>query len=108
MEPGPNASRFTRTRLLFLGLSAISVLVCATGACLHYLKRAWGNPAHPVGWVLSMLFLLLAFSPSPRQIAASLKSSLNAKTGFFIFWIAFFVASHLWHFSRAPWNGNGL
>jgi hypothetical protein len=101
-----NSSR--RLRLLFLALSFVSLAVCATGASLHYLKRAWGNPAHPAGWLLSILFLVLAFSPPPRQIAASFRSSLNPKTGFFVFWILFFTASHLWHFSRAPWNGNGL
>jgi hypothetical protein len=89
-------------------LSFVSLLVSAIGATLHYQKRAWGNAAHPAGWLLSILFLILAFSPRPRQIVASFKSSLNSKTGFFVFWILFFTASHLWHFGRAPWNGNGL
>ena len=108
MDSDPKDNRLSRTRLLFLGLSIISVAVCATGASLHYLKRAWGNPAHLDGWLLGILFLLLAFSPSPRRIVASLRSSLNTKTGFFLFWILFFTATHVWHFNRAPWNGNGL
>ena len=98
----------SRTRQVFLVLAGISLAACATGACLHYLKRAPGNAAHPAGWLLGMLFLLLAFSPRPRRIIESFKSSLNARTGFFVFWLLFFVATHLWHFSRAPWNGNGL
>jgi hypothetical protein len=100
--------RSIRLRALFLGLSVISLAACAVGATLHYLKRVWGNSAHPVGWLLGMLFVVLAFSPRPRQIAAGLRSSLNPKTAFFVFWILFFTAAHVWHFSRAPWNGNGL
>jgi hypothetical protein len=98
----------SRRTALFLTLSFLSLAACATGASIHYLTGGWGNAAHPLGWLLSMLFLGLAFSPRPRQIVAAFKSSLNAKTGFFVFWVLFFTASHLWHFHSAPWNGNGL
>src|SRR5205814_9234806 len=108
MDSSQTSHQSTRLKWLFLALSVISVAACGVGATLHYLKRAWGNPAHPVGWLLGMLFLVLAFSTRPRQIAASLRASLNAKTRFFVFWVLFFIATHLWHFNRAPWNGNGL
>lgn len=109
MIESPKAGRsFDRVRLLFLGLSIAALVACATGATLHYSKRAWGNAAHPAGWLLSMFFLVLAFSPAPRRILASLRTSLSARTGFFVFSILFFTGSHLWHFSTAPWNGNGL
>jgi hypothetical protein len=104
----PSSPLSNRIRLLFLALSGASVIACAIGATLHYSKRAWGNGAHPAGWLLAMLFLLLAFSSPPRQIVSSLRASLNLRTGFFAFWIVFFTASHLWHFSTAPWNGDGL
>ena len=55
-----------------------------------------------------MFFLLLAFLPSPEQIRVSAKSLIKPRTAFFAFWLLFFVASHLWNFSTAPWNGNGL
>ena len=55
-----------------------------------------------------MLFLMLAFLPGPRELAASLKASIKPKTAFFLFWILFFVVSHLWNFRTAPWNGNAL
>ena len=82
--------------------------MCAVGATAHYLKWAWGNPWQPIGWLLSMLFLLLAFSKPPRQIIASLRSLINLKTALFVFWILVFVVSHLWNFRTSPWNGNGL
>lgn len=95
-------------RSFFLGLSLIAMVVCAGGAGAHYHKVAWGNRWHPTGWLLSILFLLLAFSPPPQEIAASVRRLLRPKTGFFLFWIIVFVVSHLWHFRTAPWNGNGL
>jgi hypothetical protein len=98
----------TRPRLVFLGLSLVSLVVCAVGAVLHYSKRAWGNPGQLDGWLLSMLFLLLAFSPPPAEVLRRLKASLNWKATFFAFWILFFTVSHLWNFRTAPWNGDGL
>ena len=62
----------------------------------------------PIGWLLSMLFVMLAFLPGPRELAASLKASIKPRTAFFLFWILFFVVSHLWNFRTAPWNGNAL
>jgi hypothetical protein len=98
----------SRMRRVFLILAGISVAACATGASLHYLKRAPGNAAHPAGWLLGMLFLLCAFLPEPRAIAAGFKALIKPKTGFFLFWILFFVVSHLWNFRTSPWNGNAL
>jgi hypothetical protein len=95
-------------RILLFSLSVVSLLIGAEGATAHYLKLAWGNRAHPVGWLLSMLFLLLAFSPPPRQIAASVRSSIKPKTAFFVFWVLVFTVSHLWNFRTSPWNGDGL
>jgi len=101
-------SRLFTPRILLLGLSLISLLICALGATAHYQKWAWGNPWQPVGWLLSMLFLLLAFLPSPSEIATGLKPLIKPRTAFFLFWILFFVVSHLWNFRTAPWNGDGL
>ena len=33
---------------------------------------------------------------------------VKPKTAFFLFWILFFVVSHLRNFQTAPWNGDGL
>ena len=55
-----------------------------------------------------MLFLILAFLPGSRQVGAGLKTFIKPKTAFFLFWIVFFVVSHLWNFRVAPWNGDAL
>ena len=91
-----------------LGLSFIAILVCAWAGVAHYRKAAWGDPWQPIGWLLGMLFLLLAFSPSPAGLATGFRSLVKPKTAFFLFWILFFILSHLWNFRTAPWNGDAL
>jgi DNA-binding beta-propeller fold protein YncE len=55
-----------------------------------------------------MFFLLCAFLPDLRGVATGFKSLVKPKTAFFLFWILFFVVSHLWNFRTAPWNGDAL
>ena len=57
---------------------------------------------------VGMFFLLCTFLPTPHQLATGFKALLKPKTAFFLFWILFFVVSHLWNFRTAPWNGNAL
>jgi hypothetical protein len=95
-------------RILLLGVSFVAMLICAWAGAAHYRKAAWGDPWQPIGWLLSMLFLLAAFLPSRERLTTGFKSSIKPKTAFFVFWILFFVVSHLWNFTTAPWNGDGL
>jgi DNA-binding beta-propeller fold protein YncE len=103
-----NLRRLPARRSLFLGLSLVALAVCVSGGIAHYLKASWGDPWQPIGWLLSMLFLLAAFTASPRDLAGRLKSLANPKAAFFLFWILFFVISHLWNFRTSPWNGDAL
>ena len=96
------------TRVLLLGLSLISLVICALSATAHYRKSAWADPWQPIGWLLSMLFLLGAFLPGAHRLATGSKPLIRPKTAFFLFWILFFIVSHLWNFRTAPWNGDGL
>src|SRR5438128_6950323 len=104
MDPSPSKTGLSTSRILLLSLSVISVVICALSATAHYLKWTCGNPWQPISWVLSMLFLLFAFSPPTQQIADGLKSLIKPKTAFFVFWVLVFLVSHLWNFSTAPWN----
>lgn len=108
MDLSQRQSGLSTPRILLLGLSFVSLAICAYCTASHYLKWNWGNPGQPVGWLLSMFFLLLAFAPRPRQVGAGLKSAINPKAAFFVFWFLVFVFSHLWNFNTAPWNGNAL
>jgi hypothetical protein len=84
------------------------VVICAFAAAAHYRKSTWGDPWQPIGWLLSMFFLLAAFLPSPHAWASRFRSLVKPKTAFFLFSILFFVVSHLWNFRTAPWNGDAL
>lgn len=95
-------------RTLLFGLSFFGLVVCAGGAICHYRKIASGNIAQPSGWLLGMVFLLLAVMPAGRDMRIRLQSLIGPKALFFLFWIIVFVVSHLWNFKTAPWNGNGL
>ena len=108
MDLSQRKSRLLTPRVLLLGFSLISLVICAWAAAAHYRKLAWGDPWQPIGWLLSMFFLLCAFLPDPRGLATGFKSLIKPKTAFFLFWILFFVVSHLWNFRTAPWNGDAL
>jgi len=95
-------------RLVLLGLSLASVVICVLSGAAHYRKAGWEDVWHPTGWLLSMAFLVFAFLPGQRDLMTWFKSLVKPKTAFFLFWVLFFVLSHLWNFRTAPWNGNGL
>jgi hypothetical protein len=101
-------SQLLTPRLLFLGLSVISLALCVLSGAAHYRKAGWGDSWHPIGWLLSIAFLVFAFLPGQRGLTAGFKSLTKGKTAFFLFWLLFFVISHLWNFTTAPWNGNGF
>jgi DNA-binding beta-propeller fold protein YncE len=103
-----NPRRLPARRTLFLGLSVLALGICVFGGIAHYRKASWGDAWQPIGWLLSMLFLVAAFTASPRELAGRLKSLANPKAAFFLFWSLFFVISHLWNFRTAPWNGDAL
>src|SRR6266516_1788397 len=94
--------------MLLLGLSFIAMLICAWAGAAHYREASWGDPWQPIGWLLGMLFLLAAFFPGRERTATGFKSLIKPKPAFFLFWILFFVVSHLWNFRTAPWNGDAL
>src|SRR5438874_7890793 len=84
------------------------MVICAWAGVAHYRQFTWGDRWQPIGWLLSMFFLLLAFLPDQHRLAAGFRSLINPKTAFFLFWIVFIVVSHLWNFRTAPWNGDAL
>src|SRR5438067_9811609 len=108
MDLSQTKSRLLTPRVLLLGFSLISLVICAWAAAAHYRKLAWGDPWQPIGWLLSIFFLLCAFLPDPRGLATGFKSLIKPKTAFFLFWILFFVVAHLWNLRTAPWNGDGI
>ena len=68
----------------------------------------YGNPVTWVGWIISILFMLIAFAPKLSFIKFKLKSYIDFGTLIFIILGLFFLISHLWNFKTAPWNQNGV
>jgi len=101
-------SQFLTPRIILLGLSIVSLAICAWAGAAHYRKAAWGDPWQPIGWLLSMVFLLAAFLPDRKRPAIGFESLIKLKTAFFLFWLLFFVVAHLWNLRTAPWNGDGI
>ena len=101
-------SQLLTPSVILLGLSLISLAICAWAGAAHYQKATWGDPWQPIGWLLSMLFLLAAVFPGGERTATGFKSLIKPKPAFFLLWILFFVVSHLWNFRSAPWNGDAL
>src|SRR5947209_19943087 len=101
-------NRALSIRILFVALSFIATVICAWAAAAHYRKSAWGDLWQPIGWLLSMLFLVCAFLPSPSGLATGFKPLIKPKPAFFLFWIVFFIISHLCNFRMAPCNGDAL
>src|SRR5260370_21348114 len=99
-------SQLLTPRIVLLGLSIISLAICAWAGAAHYRKATWGDPWHPIDWLLSMLFLLAAFLPGRNGRATGFKVLIMPKTAFFVFLVLFFIVSHLWNFRTAPWNGD--
>ena len=95
MNLNQNLRRLSPRRLVLPGLSLIALLICVFAGIAHYRKASWGDPWQPIGWLLSMLFLLAAFTASPRELAGRVKSLANPKAAFFLFWILFFSFSSL-------------
>lgn len=108
MESSHIRSRLFIPRAVLVSLSVVSLMICVFAGIAHYRKASWGDPWQPIGWLLSMLFLLAAFTASPRELAGRFKSLASPKAAFFLFWTLFFVISHLWNFRTAPWNGDAL
>ena len=108
MELTSLKSQLGAPRNFLLGLSFVSTVTCAAAAAAHYLKSPWGDICQPIAWLLSLVFLLLAVLPTPNELNTGVKRLITPKAAFFLFWILFFVVSHLWNFHTAPWNGDSL
>lgn len=74
MDSSQEKARFLISRILLLGLSFVSLVICLLSGVAHYRKAGWGDSWHPIGWLLSMAFLVFAFLPGQRDLTAGFKS----------------------------------
>lgn len=103
-----NSFKDNKRRYIFLILGIISSILCGVFSCLHYMNIFYGNPVTWAGWIISIIFMIIAFAPKLPFLKKKLRSYFNLGTLLFIMLGAFFIISHLWNFNTAPWNKNGL
>jgi len=97
----------SKKRVLLI-FSFISISFCWCLSSLHYLKIAYGNNFSWITWIIAVGTFLYSFFPkniSPKKTKCYLKSFDLALA---IFLIILYWPTHLWNFSSAPWNINGL
>jgi hypothetical protein len=89
------------TSLIFFFLSWIFT-------SLHYTNIYYGNNLSWITWLTAIATFLLSFCP--RNISFKKMFAKISKTDIWlaIFMAILFWATHLWNFSSAPWNQNGL
>ena len=65
--------QFVTPRTILLGLSIVSLAICAWAGAAHYRNASWGDLWQPVGWLFSMIFLLAAFFPGRERVGRRFK-----------------------------------
>ena len=87
--------------------SIVSFLLTWVFSIFHYTNIYYGNNFSWIFWITSVVLFFYSFLPTRKTKQAF---SFVNKSYFLIFLIVFFVywTSHLWNFSAAPWNQNGL
>src|SRR5438094_9329897 len=95
MDLSQRKSRLLTSRVLLLGFSVISLVICAWAGAAHYRKLAWGDSWQPTGRLLSLFLLFCAFLPDPRYLAFGFKALVKTITASVLIWHLLFVASPL-------------
>ncbi len=97
-----------KRRCIFTFLSLLSAIICVTFTSLHYTNVLYGNPVTWAGWLMSIIFLLVAFSPNVSNAKDRILYFKNYTALMFLLLSVSFIISHYWNFETAPWNQNGL
>ena len=72
------------------------------------MKLPWGDMWQPIGWLLSMFFLVLAFVPGPRALPSEFKVLNNTENSILSLLDPVLHSFAPWNFRTAPWNGDAL
>lgn len=97
-----------------LTAALFSAGVCWFASRLHYTGRAYGNHFTWIGWLLGMVLYLAAFVPWKRGLKRQPapggpgKDKTAGEKTVLLLLSFFFFFTHLWNFTTAPWNQNGL
>lgn len=87
--------------LLFFGLSLLF-------STLHYTGDWYGNPLSLITWLFAVGFLIYSFVPPNFSLKKYVIHIRRVDLFIALFIVMLYCVTHLWNFSSAPWNQNGL
>lgn len=88
--------------------SLILFLLFCLFTSLYYLKIAPLDSLAFICWIMAVSALINSFFPTKVTAKTRLSSTRRFEIFLLLFVIVLYFASHLWNFSTAPWNQNGL
>ncbi|MEK7559633.1 MAG: hypothetical protein AAB521_04985 [Patescibacteria group bacterium] len=89
-------------------ISIFFLVISWLASSIHYTQIAYGNNLSWIAWAISIFTFLYSISSSNLSIKKLLSSVGKREFLIVIFIIAMYLVVHLWNFSSAPWNQNGL
>jgi len=91
-----------------LPVSMVLLLLSWAFSSLYYKGLYPGNNLSWIGWALALVTFFYAFLPSGVSFKKLFKEIKREDVFIAVFIVVIYFASHLWNFSSAPWNQNGL
>lgn len=92
----------------FFYISLFFFIISAVFSSLHYSNIYYGNSISWVSWITALIALLCAFIPARFDIKQMFRSISRSDLLIFAFVVGLYFISHLFNYSHAPWNTNGL
>lgn len=89
-------------------MSIIFFLTVLVFSSLHYMNIFYGNSLMWISWVIAVATFSFSFFPRVISFQNLNKLIQRKDLAVALFIVALFWSTHLWNFSSAPWNQNGL
>lgn len=100
-----------REKIVYPKILVVSIIFFLAGCLLfslYYLKFYYLNYLSWLCWSFSVFALLWVFFPKKISLKSRILSIDKSDILVFLFVFVLYWGSHLWNFSSAPWNSNGL
>lgn len=99
-------SRISHRKVFYF--SIVFLLLSWVFSSFHYVNIYYGNNLSWINWVIAVTTLLYSSLPRDLSFKNFLKQVKKSEVLIVVFIIILYWLTHLWNFSTAPWNQNGL
>ena len=93
---------------IFLLIATFFFFLSWLFSSLHYMHVYYGNNLTWISWFVAIVTLAYAFLPKNISLKLYFRRIKRSDVLFALFIIILYWVTHLWNFSSAPWNQNGL